>query len=728
MVTKAVHTTAPGVTRSSRTGADLAFLALFALYTAAVVFWLLIGLVPVLARVSPSLINLLQAWGRGTNWVSELARRTANASSGKYAGTDPAALYYLFSILNLALALLLIRFRPTDRVARFLAVGMIGTAAAFNLPSHSFTDVFGAEFVRILHVGFHFVSGVAYMYAVVLFPDGELVPRWSKRPLHALYLLIAVGVTLGAAVLVYRGSTSFAAHFVVFFGLLIPIVGVAAQAYRHRHAEASEERQQAKLLGWALLPALGAGLVFVLLSVWAARSPQELAQRLSGYENTVIQVFPALFALIPIALFIGILRYRLWEIDLVISKTILYGALVAFIGAVYVAIVVGIGTVVGGRNNIGLSILAATVVAVAFQSAKERLQRMANRLVYGERFTPYEVLANFSERISAALSIEDILPRMAEAAARGVGASRSQVRVFLADGEIRSVSWPETSGKLFDRTLVVVHHGERIGDISVAKSPAETLSPAQERLLTDLVSDAGLALQNVRLTAELQARLDELSAQAGELRASRQRIVAAQDAAARRLERNIHDGAQHHLVALAIRLRLAGDLIRKDPDKAANMLDELQAAMSEVLDNLRDLARGIYPPLLAEAGLVAALESQANKAPVPVRIEADGIGRYPQDVEAAVYFCCLEAFQNVAKYAAASSIVVRLAAEDLFLSFSVADDGRGFDPDSTRPGSGLTNMADRVAALGGVLTVDSAVGHGSVIRGRLPSGVAPTAP
>jgi len=729
MVTEAVHATAPGVTRSRRTGADLAFLALFILYTAAVVFWLLIGLGPVLARVSPSVLDLLRAWGRGTNWMSELARRSVAASSGEYAGKGPAVLYYLFSILNLALALVLIRFRPMDRVARFLALGMIGTAAAFNLPSHSFTNVFGGEVVKILHVGFHFVSGVAYMYAVVLFPEGELVPRWSKRPQHALYLLIAIGVTLGAAILVYRGSTSFASHFVVYFGLLIPIVGVAAQTYRYRRAETLEERQQAQLLRWALMPAFGAGLLFLLLSVWAARSPDELAHRLTGYENTVIQVFPALFALIPIALFIGILRYRLWDIDLVISKTILFGALIAFIGAVYVAIVVGIGTAVGRRNNIGLSILAATVVAVAFQPAKERLQRLANRLVYGERFTPYEVLADFSERMAAALSIEDILPRMAEAAARGVGAVRSQVRVFLADGEIRSVLWPgETAGRPFDRTLTVVHHGEPVGDIWVAKPAGEVLTPAQERLLADLASEAGLALQNVRLTAELQARLDELSAQAAELRASRQRIVAAQDAAARRLERNIHDGAQHHLVALAVRQRLAADLIRKDPEKAAKMLDELQAAMAEVLANLRDLARGIYPPLLADAGLVAALESQADKAQVAIRIEADGIGRYPQELEAAVYFCCLEAFQNVAKYALASSVVVRLAAEGRFLSFAVADDGRGFDPQSTPQGSGLTNMADRIAALGGVLTVDSAVGHGTVVRGRLPTGEATATP
>lgn len=722
MVIRSVQATTAGATRSRRTKADFAFMAFFVLYTAAVVFWLVIGLGPPLVRISPSLMQVFRTWGRGENWFSELSRRIVDASGGEYAHKGPVALYYLFSVLNLALAFLLMRFRSADRVARLLALGMIGTAAAFNLPSHSFTDVFGGEVVKFLHVGFHFVSGVAYMYAVVMFPDGHLVPHWSKWPLRALYLLIATGVTLGAAILVYRGSTSFAAHFVVYFGLLIPIVGVAAQAYRYRCASTSQERQQAKLLGWALMPAFGAGLLFLVLSLAATRSPSDVAQRTTALESTVIQVFPALFALIPVALFVGILRYRLWDIDLVISKTILYGALVVFTGAVYIAIVVGIGTAVGRRNNLGLSILAATVVAVAFQPVKERLQLLANRLVYGERFTPYEVLGDFSERMAASLSIEDILPRMSEAAAKGVGAVRSRVRVFLPDGEVRSVSWPEELPEGdFDRTLTVFHHGEPLGDIWVAKHPGESLTPAEEKLLSELASEAGLALSNVRLAAELQARLDELSVQAEELRASRQRIVAAQDVAARRLERDLHDGAQHHLVALAVKQQLVARLMRDDPEKAGVLLEELHAETSDALENLRNLARGVYPPLLADEGLVAALESQARKVPVPVTIEASSIGRYPPEAEAAVYFCYLEALQNVAKHAKASSCVVRIASLDGVLSFAVSDNGPGFDPQTTPPGSGLTNMADRIAALGGVLTVESAVGRGTSVRGRLPT-------
>jgi signal transduction histidine kinase len=205
-----------------------------------------------------------------------------------------------------------------------------------------------------------------------------------------------------------------------------------------------------------------------------------------------------------------------------------------------------------------------------------------------------------------------------------------------------------------------------------------------------------------------------------ELRASRQRLVAAQDEERRRLERNIHDGAQQQLVALAVKIRLARAMAGRDAEKAQDLLDELQGEAQEALENLRDLARGIYPPLLADKGLAAALDAQARKVPLPVRVDPNGVGRYPPEAEATAYFCVLEALQNVTKYAEASSAIVRLRKEDGHLVFSVTDDGRGFDPAATPPGSGLQNMADRVEALGGSLDVDSEPGRGTTVTGRIP--------
>jgi signal transduction histidine kinase len=273
----------------------------------------------------------------------------------------------------------------------------------------------------------------------------------------------------------------------------------------------------------------------------------------------------------------------------------------------------------------------------------------------------------------------------------------------------------------------VHHHEELLGALAVSKPLGEEFNPAEAKLLADLASQAGLVLRNVGLTAELQSHVEEISRQATELRASRQRIVAAQDAERRSLERNIHDGAQQHLVALAVRLRMATTLATQDPERAKSMLEDLQAQAAEALETLRDLARGIYPPVLADQGLAAALTSQAAKFPMNVDVKADLPRRYPQELEAAAYFCCLEALQNVAKYADATRTEVKLEELDGILCFTVTDDGSGFDAASGRKGSGLQNMTDRLEALGGVVRIDSSPGRGTTVTGRIPVPVTETA-
>jgi signal transduction histidine kinase len=207
-----------------------------------------------------------------------------------------------------------------------------------------------------------------------------------------------------------------------------------------------------------------------------------------------------------------------------------------------------------------------------------------------------------------------------------------------------------------------------------------------------------------------------------DLRESRRRIVAAQDERAKKLERDIHDGAQQQLVSLAVKLRLADSFVDRDPARAHALLAELQTQATGTLEDLRDLARGIYPPLLADQGLPAALESQARRSPVPVRIDPDGVGRYGQDVETAIYFACLEALNNVAKYADASSVRIALSEDGDAIRFEVHDDGRGFDPASTARGTGLQGIVDRVAAVGGRVDVTSRPGQGTSVVGWVPVG------
>jgi signal transduction histidine kinase len=203
------------------------------------------------------------------------------------------------------------------------------------------------------------------------------------------------------------------------------------------------------------------------------------------------------------------------------------------------------------------------------------------------------------------------------------------------------------------------------------------------------------------------------------MRASRRRIVTAQDERAKQLERNLHDGAQQQLVALGVQLSLVSRIAARESPAMAETLEGLRAQATDALENLRDLARGIYPPLLADQGLVVALEAQARKAALPVEVEGEGIGRYPPEVEAAIYFCCLEALQNVAKYANASTARMRLEDQDGMVSFIVTDDGLGFDPAHTPLGTGLQGMKDRLEALGGRLMVDSSPGAGTSVFGAI---------
>jgi signal transduction histidine kinase len=432
----------------------------------------------------------------------------------------------------------------------------------------------------------------------------------------------------------------------------------------------------------------------------------------------------------PVAAGIAILKYRLYEIDVVISKTLLVGLLAAFATVVYVVVVVVVGALIGSRGpqpSVLLAVVATAIVALAFQPVRARAQRLADRLVYGERATPYDVLSDLSERLSGAFSADDLIPRMARTLAEGTGAARADVWLRQEDRLVTAGSWPLEAPRLApvaidgdhvaleldgaDLTAPVRHQGELLGAVTISKRPGEQATPLEERLVRDLAAQAGLVLSNVHLIQEL--------------RASRQRLVAAQDEERRKIERNLHDGAQQQLVALAVKQRLAEGLIERDPIRARGLMEELLTETTEALETLRDLAHGIYPPLLADKGLAAALAAQARRASVPVEVQVDDLPRYTTELEAAVYFCCLEALQNVVKYARASRATVTLSADEHALTFVVEDDGVGFETNGTPLGTGLRGMRDRLEALGGSFDVTSRPGSGTTVMGRLPTGAAP---
>jgi signal transduction histidine kinase len=265
------------------------------------------------------------------------------------------------------------------------------------------------------------------------------------------------------------------------------------------------------------------------------------------------------------------------------------------------------------------------------------------------------------------------------------------------------------------------HGGELLGLIVVERpATADVFTEEDDRVLTELARQVGLACHNAQLDTALQTTLDELRKQADELRESRTRIVASGDAERRRIERNLHDGAQQNLVALAVSLRLTKDILADDPASAAEMLDQLAGDVRHTIQELRELAHGIYPPLLADSGLYEALRAAGGRSPLSVEVTSEGIGRYSSEIEAAIYFCCLEALQNAAKHAPGAHVQVRLWEESGGLLFMVADDGPGFDVARATAGHGYVNMADRLGAIGGTVRWTSEAGQGAQVRGSIP--------
>jgi signal transduction histidine kinase len=583
------------------------------------------------------------------------------------------------------------------------------------------------------------IIAIPTTYMLLLFPTGHLPSprwRWFAWMLGVSLVLAYVAITLTPGPMTETvlkttpnplgigGMKSvFAAATVII--LMLPI-GMAATIVsliqRFRRADEVTRAQ----LRWVVLAASTVGALYALiflLSINTSWGGATTPRWLAVLQNAAL----VSFTLIPIAIAIAVLRYHLFDIDLVINRALVIAVLVAFITIIYVGIVVGIGTVVGARTSPVLSALAAAVVAIAFQPMRHRAHRLADRVVYGERATPYEVLSSFADRLGSTFAQADLLQRMALALAQGTGAEAATVFIRSGEDLVPRATWPEDAEPLPSPAVVatdayaapggmvtlVRHDAEVLGALAIRKRPTEDVTPTERRLVEDVAAQAGLVLRNLALTEQLQTQLEEL-------RASRQRLVVAQDGARRRLERNIHDGAQQQLVALAIKERLAEALIGRDDAKARGLLEELQHDTTEALETLRDLAHGIYPPLLADRGLAAAVEAQGRKAPVPVTVRADGLGRFPQEIEAAVYFSVLEALQNVGKYAGASAVVVTLAQDDGHVGFMVSDDGRGFDPRDTGYGSGLQGIADRLGALDGTLVVRSSPGEGTEIWGQIP--------
>ncbi|MFD7878212.1 sensor histidine kinase [Streptomyces sp. NPDC059766] len=545
-------------------------------------------------------------------------------------------------------------------------------------------------------------------WTFMAFPDGRLPSPWWRFAVVAMMAVAAVLAVVSALWPVEYDRIGLAAphpldvpggevadrvwDYAQYSYLLFQVLWTVAIVVRIRRARGDEARQ----MRW-LVFAVVTAIVLLMAGLLAFGSP-----------------VPGLLAipLIPVAAGFAILKFRLYDIDPVINKTLVVGAMLLLITAAYVAIVVGAGAVVPADER-ALALVTTAIVAVAFEPLRRRAQRLADRLVYGHRATPYEALSRLSAHLED--PPQDLLDAIAATVAGAVGAT--EVVVWVGD-EHRLVPrgrWPAVTveaapaalaGLDGPRRLVrpVVHRGTVRGAITVRKPAGESLSATEVRLLSDLVAQTGLVIVQQQ--------------QAQEIQAAARRIVTAEDAARRRIERDLHDGAQQRLVTLGLEL---GALAKQAETGGAAMADRVRQARAQLLEataELRELARGLHPMVLAQSGLEPALAALADRSAIPVRLHVASAGRLPRDVEATAYYVVSEALTNAARHSGASVVVVDVAPVDGGLCVEVTDDGRGGARPG--PGTGLQGLADRLAALGGDLQVDSPSGGGTRVRAVLP--------
>ncbi len=599
---------------------------------------------------------------------------------------------------------------------------------------------------------FAVLAAVAVMFHLVLgLPDGRLRTRLRL-------LLAGAGYVSAAAIAAWAGDDVSAIRQGAFgLAVVAAVVAAAGFADRCRRANAAD-RARLQWFGWGVVVA---GVVAV--AVW-------VLDTLVEWPNHPAAIAVAGTVLVPLSLGLGATPRLAVRIDRLLVETIVAGGIIVLVGAAYLLVVIGLGTApdtAEERALLGLSMIAAALAAVCVGPVRARLDETARRRVYGERRSPEEALETFGSRMSRAVPMDELLLQLAESLKKSMQLSAAQVwtggeealelaasvpdrgvrrivptveeRAVIARARVSGNAWVQVwlpalldgregspgPGDRVVRVAPVAHSGDLLGLLVVERTAdGAPFTEDDERVLTELARQVGLALHNVQLDSALQASLDELRLQAEELRASRARIVATADQARRQIERDLHDGAQQHLVALAVKLGLAKQLLESPPSVLGPLFDELRGDAQATLTQLRELAHGIYPPLLMDRGLPEALRAAANRSVLPVDVDA-AVGRFPAEVEAAVYFCCLEAMQNAGKHAGAGARVkITVTGGDRELCFEVEDDGAGFDASGAqRKGHGFVNMADRLGAIGGSLTVDSAPEQGTRIGGVIPLAV-----
>ena len=617
----------------------------------------------------------------------------------------------VFAAVWFAVATLIFWRRSDDRMGLFASLALL----TFGTATYTFT----LEALTIRHpawdipVAFlHFLGSASFGLFLYLFPDGRFVPRWTR------WVALAWIAWQLPAYFFPDWHLDPDAWYLWGQAIVWPVaLGTAlyAQAYRYRRVSGARQRQQIKLVVFGIASALS---VFIALNLAlgafapAPTSPRALAALLTGY----LFVYAAML-LIPLSIGVAILRDRLFDIDLIINRTLVYGVLTTSVVLLYVLVVGALGAVLQVQGSLIVSLIATGLAAVMFQPLRDRLQRGVNRLMYGERDDPYAVISRLGSRLESTLAPDAVLPAVARTVKEALKLPYVAIQLRRENGFETAAS----AGDVVDNPLDVplVYGGETIGRLVLGPRVGdETFGPADRRLLEDLTHQIGVAAHAVRLT-------DEALRLSADLQRSRERLVTAREEERRRLRRDLHDGLGPQLAGLTMTAEAARDLVSTDPEQAKDLLSDLMERAQAAVSDVRHLVYALRPPALDALGLLGALRAHAdhhNDSGVRVTIEApEQLPPLPAAVEVAAYRIALEAINNAERHAAARTCVVRVVLDetDEALLVEIVDDGRGIG-EERGTGIGLSSMRERAAELGGSCTVEALASGGTRIRAYLP--------
>lgn len=632
----------------------------------------------------------------------------------------------LLAGLFIAAALWIVRLKGRAPLALFLSLTLIvlgatetGITGALVNPQHGVDSAL----LRWLVLALGAVAMTGALLLLYIFPSGRFVPRWTR-----LLALVWVGLNLLWLIApetpfnplngpIWRATP--AASFAV--GMAWFATGLLAQGYRYHRVSDLVERQQTKWTMLGLAAAVMGGALYYGLLALAQDDPWSGDLAFLSYNLARPTLQTLFMACLPICLVIAIMRYHLFDVDLILHRALVYGALTGLVIAIYVAVVGALSALFGREGSLLFSLIATGLVAVAFQPLRERVQQAANRLVYGEREEPYAVLARLGQRLEATAAPETTLETVVETIAQALKIPYAAIALHEGAQPVVVAEYPGPASRPRDlavpgdlTVLPLSYQGELAGQLRLApRAPDLPFSVADRRLLGDVARQAGVVVHGVQLQRDLQHA-------AADLQLARERLVTAREEERRRLRRDLHDGLGPSLASLTFKLDAARSLMPRDPARADALLSTVADQMQTTVAEIRRLVYNLRPPALDQLGLAAALaESAGQVGSVPVVVDLPpNLPPLPAAVEVAVYRIAQEALTNVARHAQAQNCWLHLRLDGDWLALEVRDDGRGL-PADMRNGVGLHAMQERAAELGGVCTVESGPA-GTVVLARLP--------